>query len=153
MTMAFFFEAYKEGNFNAIRQRFTLLNEKVLNDHQIIGLYKYLEYISYIEFDQGTNDQAEAGQYAAHSSFGSLTAVALKKSYALVEDQMTNWLSTRFLAATLDLDETVTCRKYFKHALSNDTKVDVQKTCAMYQFDNLTSLYPLDMGKKNATIG
>jgi len=37
--MAFFFEAYKEGKFDAIRARFSFVSDPLLNDDQIIGLY------------------------------------------------------------------------------------------------------------------
>lgn len=43
--MAFFFEKYKEGKFDAIRARFTNSADPPLNNDQIIGLYKYLQYI------------------------------------------------------------------------------------------------------------
>ena len=54
--MAFFFEKYKEGKFDAIRARFTNSADPPLNNDQIIGLYKYLQYIVDQQIDTGTNE-------------------------------------------------------------------------------------------------
>jgi hypothetical protein len=42
VAMSFFFEAYKEGKFDAIRARFSFVSSPLLNNDQITGIYKYL---------------------------------------------------------------------------------------------------------------
>lgn len=59
IAMAFFFEAYKEGKFDAIRARFSFVSDPPLNDDQIIGLYKYLQYIVEMQIDVGTNEHSK----------------------------------------------------------------------------------------------
>ena len=56
-------------------------------------------------------------------------ALAMKKSYKYIDNQMTKWLPTRYLAATIDLNEALTCEKYFEQAVGEDTNVNITEVC------------------------
>jgi hypothetical protein len=79
-------------------------------------------------------------------------ALSLKKSYSYVDDQMTNWLPTRFLAATVDLDDDLTCEGYFTDAVGNDTNVNITQVCSTLKFDDLDSVYKLALANKQPSL-
>ena len=103
-----------------------------------------------MQLDVGTNDFSK-DWFKDHTTFASLMALTLKKSYFLVEDQMGTWLPTRFLAATIDVDDTgdLTCQNFFNEAKDPDNStMDVEQICDTFPFDNLTTLYHVAMGNK-----
>lgn len=68
---------------------------------------------------------------------------------------MINWLPTRFLAATIDVDDTgdLTCENFFNEAKDPDNStMNVDEICNIFKFDNLTSFYHVAMGNKIADL-
>lgn len=66
---------------------------------------------------------------------------------------MTNWLPTRFLAATIDTNDDLTCENYFFNAVGNETNVNITQVCSTLKFvnhkiDDLNSIQILALANK-----
>jgi len=89
------------------------------------------------------------GHWMSYTSFGSLFNAALKKSYAYIQDQMVNWLPTRYLAAWMNVNQR-DCSSYLTLASTNETKV--AEICQAMPFDNLDQLYFFTLAPMDASV-
>ena len=133
----FYYEKYKIGNADAIRSRFSFNRENPLSDKLIVGIKKYLDFLSERQVSYGTfGNQTD---YSSHSAFGSLMSAGLSKSFKQVRGYMDGRLQSRYLGAYIDIDDTVTCDSIIKLAVpANQTKVD--NICQKMPIDNTDAL-------------
>lgn len=62
---------------------------------------------------------------------------------------MTNWLPTRYLAASIDKNS-LTCDSYLSPSIADKTQLD--QICAEFPFNNLTQLYYFALAPSNSDV-
>ena len=96
-NLQFFFERYELGDFEAIKSRFYRATFGArMNNNQIIGLYRYLQFLADTLVE---SDPQKADDWASYQAFGSWLSLTLKTSYDHVFQVVRQWAPTRFLAA------------------------------------------------------
>lgn len=127
-NLNYFYLNFKLGDLSSIQQRFNITQGAILTDHQINGIYKYLEYIIQRQVNKGQVDSAMTDDYRSYSRFGQLFSAALKKGYTIIFEQMDQWFPTRILAASMDVNST-DCSDYINYAVS-DNQTLADQICA-----------------------
>jgi hypothetical protein len=133
-NLHFFFENYHQGKFDSINTLFKEMNSPNLNNNQINGIAKYIQYLI---ANQVVNGQDGNPDFQQLTSYSSLLSMNMLKAYTQISQTIQNWLEPRYFAAWADVNKK-TCESYFAAYLTNTTQLNM--ACGNFPFNRVATV-------------